>query len=87
MERSKVYQAIDTEIDHQIEIRRTIDEFALYVVQNSMKLMEVCAASDDTEEKLNLFRGIAGLCVACGEAHGMPERKVPTILKTRFTHS
>lgn len=54
---------------------RTIDEFALYVVRYSNKLIEECGTSDNPETKLDVFRKIAALCVACGETHGMPERK------------
>lgn len=55
-------------------MERTIDEFGLYVTRYAMKLIEVCGTSDYPEEKLDLFRKIAALCVACGEEHGMPER-------------
>jgi len=57
-------------------MERTIDEFGLYVTRYAMKLIEVCGTSDHPEEKLELFRKIAALCVACGEEHGMPERRL-----------
>jgi hypothetical protein len=55
-------------------LNRSIDEFALYVLRYSNKLVEECTSSDFPEKKLDIFRKIAGLCVACGEAHGMPKR-------------
>jgi hypothetical protein len=56
-------------------MERTIDEFALYVSGYTNKLVEVCSKSDFPEEKLEVFRKIAALCVACGEQHGMSKRK------------
>lgn len=56
-------------------MERTIDEFALYVTRYTNQLIEVCGTSDYPEVKMEVFRKIAALCVACGERHGMPERK------------
>lgn len=55
-------------------MERTIDEFALYVARYNNQLIEVCGTTDYPEKKLEIFRKIAALCVACGEAHGMPNR-------------
>lgn len=56
-------------------MERTIDEFALYVARYTNKLVEVCGTTDYPEEKMEVFRKIAALCIACGESHGMPKRK------------
>jgi hypothetical protein len=56
-------------------MERTIDEFALYVTRYTNQLVEVCGTTDYPDQKLEVFRKIAALCVACGEAHGMPDRK------------
>lgn len=53
---------------------RSIDEFALYITQYTNQLVEVCGTSDFPEDKLAVIRKIAALCVACGEAHGLPKR-------------
>ena len=55
-------------------MERTIDEFALYVARYSNKLVEVCGTTDYPKEKLEVFRKIAALCVACGEQHSLPKR-------------
>ncbi|MBD3197441.1 MAG: hypothetical protein GF317_20470 [Candidatus Lokiarchaeota archaeon] len=55
-------------------MERTIDEYALYVTRYTNRLIEVCGTTDHPEEKLEIFRKIAALCVSCGESHGMPER-------------
>ena len=55
-------------------MERTIDEFALYVARYTNQLIEVCGSTDYPERKLEVFRKIAALCVACGESHGMPKR-------------
>ena len=55
-------------------MERSIDEFALYVSRYTNVLVEVCGTTDHPEEKLEVFRKIAALCVACGEEHGMPNR-------------
>ena len=55
-------------------MERTIDEYALYVARYTNKLIDVCGTTDHPEEKLEVFRKIAALCVSCGESHGMPER-------------
>jgi hypothetical protein len=57
-------------------MERTIDEYALYVTRYTNRLIEVCGTSDYPEEKLEVFRKIAALCVACGETHGMPSREI-----------
>jgi len=56
-------------------MERTIDEFALYVTRYTNRLIEVCGTTDYPEEKMEVFRKIAALCVACGEAHGMLKRQ------------
>jgi len=56
-------------------MERSIDEFALYIARYSARIVEVCGTTDYKEQKLELFRKMAALCVACGEAHGMPERE------------
>jgi hypothetical protein len=55
-------------------MERTIDEYALYVATYTNKLIEVCGTTDHPEKKLEIFRKIAALTVACGESHGMPIR-------------
>lgn len=60
-------------------MERTIDEFALYVSKYTQDLVQVCGSSDHPLVKLEVFRKIAALCVACGEEHSMPERKPKTI--------
>jgi hypothetical protein len=56
-------------------MERTIDEFALYVARYTNQLVDICGSTDYPEQKLDIFRKIAALCVACGEEHGMPSRK------------
>ena len=57
-------------------MERTIDEYALYVARYTAILVEVCGSTDFQKNKLEIFRKIAALCVACGESHGMPKRKI-----------
>jgi len=56
-------------------MERSIDEFALYVARYTNQLVNVCGSTDYPDTKLEVFRKIAALCVACGEAHGMPKRQ------------
>ncbi|MHA2180090.1 MAG: hypothetical protein ACXAAH_01565 [Promethearchaeota archaeon] len=79
MERSEVYKRIDGERDYQDEIlknpHRTIDEFILYIKANADTLAKGTITFANKDEKLSIIRKIAGLCVHCGERHGMPKRR------------
>lgn len=88
MEREEVYKVIDGEREYQDErwsadnhaesrdsLDRTVDEFALYIQRYANNLTDVAGTTDKNEDKLDVVRKIAGLCVACGEKHGLPERK------------
>lgn len=55
-------------------MERSIDEYALYIARYTSKLIEVCTTSDYPDKKMEIFRKIAALCVACGESHEMPPR-------------
>lgn len=86
MKREQVYKAIDTERKYQDTVRRNnegetrddnekcISDFLLYIehVLNNAKNDIYLLREDDA---LHGIRKIAGLCVACGESHGMPERE------------
>lgn len=54
--------------------QRTLDEFALYIKGYADDLARIASHSDDPAEKLNFVRKVAGLAVACMEAHGAPPR-------------
>lgn len=85
--REEVYRAIDTERTYQDskwgntlsgnrpgDGSRTTDEFALYILGYSHKLLDNASTFANTEDKLEIVRKIAGLCVACMEQHGAPKR-------------
>lgn len=89
-ERTRVYEAIDSERDYQDErwgynpsekedkrgsLDRTIDEFATYIASYSQQLTQTCSITDDPTLKLDVVRKIAALGVACMEAHGAPNRE------------
>lgn len=89
MERDKVYELIDSERDYQDKrwadtasskaegkgaLDRTVDEFALYINTYARKLADIAGSTDDPKEKLEFVRKVAGLCVACMEAHGGNKR-------------
>ncbi len=53
---------------------RTIDEFALYIAGYSDDLIREASHFGGAENKLAIVRKLAGLCVACMEQHGAPQR-------------
>jgi hypothetical protein len=59
---------------------RTLDEFALYIKGYADDLANIASHTDDPTEKLNFVRKVAGLCVACMEAHGAPMREIPELV-------
>lgn len=86
-DRKEIYSVIDGERDYQDKKwgstfssnepgdgSRTLDEFALYISGYSDKLKSYCAEFGDKEEKLNIVRKVAALCVACMEQHGAIKR-------------
>jgi len=85
MNREKVYERLDGERDYQDikwnspnnkgSLDRTVDEFATYIQHYSNHLINVAAMTDNDKEKLEVIRKIGALAVACGEAHGLPERE------------
>lgn len=88
MKREEVYSVIDTERAYQDDKwgktlsgnrtgngERSVDEFALYIHGYANKLEDFACEFADTQTKLDIIRKIAGLCVACMEQHGAPERK------------
>jgi hypothetical protein len=79
--RSEVYAAIDSERIYQDHLwgdqminPPSIDAFACYVQGYTNQLVEKCSTSEDVDARLNFFRKVAGLCVACMEQHGAPSR-------------
>lgn len=93
MKRAEVYQVVDGERDYQDKKwgstassnqpgngERTIDEFAAYIQGYTNDLIYVTSHFGDPAQKLDVMRKIAGLCVACAEQHGLPERG--TVLPT-----
>lgn len=87
--REEVYKAVDSERDYQDSKwgntlsgdrpgngERTVDEFSLYIAGYTNDLVQNASHFAKTEDKLNIIRKIAGLCIACMEQHGAPERKV-----------
>jgi hypothetical protein len=59
---------------------RTLDEFALYILGYANDLAKISSHTDNPTEKLDFVRKVAGLCVACMEAHGAPNREIPNEL-------
>lgn len=87
MKRSEVYSVIDSERDYQDELwgdtlsgnrpgngERSIDEFAVYIDGYTDDLVWLASHFSDGNQKLDVIRKIAGLCVACMEQHGAPMR-------------
>jgi len=89
MKREEVYKLIDSERDYQDKkweetgssdgpgmgsLDRSLDEFILYIHVYANKLVETSAHGENKDEKLNFVRKVAGLCVACMEAHGGKKR-------------
>lgn len=85
--RDVVYKAIDGERDYQDKKwgntlsggrpgngERTVDEFVTYIVGYANDLLVNASHFAKTEDKLHIVRKVAGLCVACMEQHGAPER-------------
>lgn len=60
--------------DEQPAGSRTVDEFALYIVGYGHKLLDNASSFSYTNDKLEIMRKIAALCVACMEQHGAPKR-------------
>lgn len=59
---------------------RTLDEFALYIKGYADDLANIASHTDEPKEKLEFVRKVAGLCVACMEAHGAPIRELPELV-------
>lgn len=76
----EVFDAIETERRYQ-DIKwgaaswHEIDAYALYVVEYAHRLTRTCTDGAALQDKLNDFRKIAALCVACMEQHGAPKRE------------
>ena len=82
MKRTEIYKAIDTEREYQDKmwinpIDRPIDSYATYIAYQVTELQKLCATTDEPEEKMNIIRKIAALCVSCAEKHGISERETP----------
>jgi len=71
MKRDDVYKLIDGERDYQDKkwgaSKETVDRFAAHISEYSYNLL-------NTQDKLEVIREIAALCVACMEQHGAPDR-------------
>lgn len=89
MPRADVYWALDTERDYQDEkwagsasseqpgtgsLDRSIDEFALYIVEYAAQLRHLAGTTAASGPKLDAVRKVGALAVACMEAHGAPLR-------------
>lgn len=79
--RQQVYVALDSERNYQDrkwsdqqEVAPGIDAFAAYVQGYTNELIHSCSHTSSIEERLNFFRKVGALCVACMEAHGAPLR-------------
>lgn len=86
--REEVYHAIDTERYYQDTKwgetlsgdrpgngERSVDEFALYIAGYTDDLVKNASHFGPDQDKLDIIRKIAGLCVAAMEQHGAPCRK------------
>jgi len=89
MVRKDVYKVIDGERTYQDEKwgdtlsggrpgngERSVDEFVCYIAGYTNDMVKVASHFGDTQAKLDVMRKVAGLCVACFEQHGCPERRV-----------
>lgn len=87
--RAEVYAALDSERVYQDQVwgdvassgrpgngDRTLDEFALYILEYADQLRKVAGTTGDPEKKLNAVRKVGGLVVACMEQHGAPHREL-----------
>lgn len=87
--RAEVYAAIDSERDYQDGKwgttlsggrpgagERSVDEFALYITGYTNDLVHNASHFAKTQDKLDIIRKIAGLCVACMEQNGAVFREV-----------
>ena len=77
--RQGVYTAIDGERDYQVGKHgnpgyRSIDEFALYILEYADQMKHICGTTTDPTAKLNAIRKVTALGVACMEHHGAPHR-------------
>lgn len=86
--RQNVYAAIDSERNYQEQKwgktlsggrpgngERSVDEFSLYIAGYTEDLVRCASHFGNSHEKLEIIRKIAGLCVACMEQHGAPDRQ------------
>jgi hypothetical protein len=55
---------------------RSLDEFILYIAGYTNDAVHNASHFSNTEEKLNIVRKIAGLCVVAMEQHGAPMRQL-----------
>ena len=77
--RKEVYKAIDGELAYQhAKFGRNpheIDAFATYVRRYGHILDGTCTEPNCDENKLEVFRKVAAICVRCMEQHGAPKRE------------
>lgn len=87
VERSEVDRAIDTELRYQwhkfgkVDNPHEIDAFATYIRRYSTILDEVATGQNTDQEKLDVVRKIAAICVECMLQHGAPRRIFNAILR------
>lgn len=88
--RQDIYKAIDTERDYQNKVwdannksskATCISAYILWMERYLNVAREQASTSDETtgtetaNAMMETIRKVAALAVACGEIHGMPERK------------
>jgi hypothetical protein len=81
--RSEAYAAIDSERAYQHarwgDKPHEIDAWVTYIADYAHQLQHLATISDSEKYKLDFVRKVAGLCVACLEQHGAPQRSASEI--------
>lgn len=81
MERSRVYEIIDSERDYQDKKwsgqKHEPGAYILLLEEYVKRAREIWANSDGDLPALDCVRKVAGIAVHCMEEHGAPSRKIP----------
>lgn len=87
MKRTEVYEAISSEREYQDTVRKieekdttpdsekSVADFIIFI-ENKLNEAKKNIYNLDKEGALDDIRKIAGICVACGEAHGFKKRNI-----------
>jgi hypothetical protein len=81
--RQAIFEALSDERDYQDQRwgdpdgagARELDSFVLYILSYAHKTADLAGVSDSYEERLDLIRKTAALCVAAMEQHGCVPRE------------